>query len=61
MLALAKTLGKGGKKEEESEEVWRTERVEERLKYALVKVWRGKGVGKGSMKWITGHRQVCGD
>ncbi|KAF8360237.1 metr-1, partial [Pristionchus pacificus] len=37
MLALAKTLGKGGKKEEESEEVWRTERVEERLKYALVK------------------------
>ncbi|GMR34641.1 hypothetical protein PMAYCL1PPCAC_04836, partial [Pristionchus mayeri] len=37
MLALAKTLGKGGKKEEEGEEVWRTERAKERLKYALVK------------------------
>ncbi|GMR36761.1 hypothetical protein PMAYCL1PPCAC_06956, partial [Pristionchus mayeri] len=37
MLALAKTLGKGGKKEEEGEEEWRMERVEERLKYALVK------------------------
>lgn len=46
-MALAKTLGKGGKKEEESEEVWRTERVEERLKYALVKVWKERDEGQG--------------